>query len=220
MTSTPVTFLWPQFLWLLLALPLLVLLYWWLMRRRKQTALRYANLSIVREALGKGPGWRRHVPPMLLLLALAMGAALGPAHLRQCEAPRALAVLARLHPGKADRAFGHTGRVLPGGDEQRGEPVGDPRRVLVIGAPVDCHVAVPQRDRVGHVGGPLRQFTGVAPPCTIAAADAVVVEQSGDVVRLNQIHQPVGDVAVHVTHTPVAQGRIVFCGLQPVRRGL
>lgn len=67
----PVTFLWPQLLWLLLALPLLVLLYLWLLRRRKHTALRYANLSIVREALGKGPGWRRHVPPVLMLLSLA-----------------------------------------------------------------------------------------------------------------------------------------------------
>lgn len=67
----PVTFLWPQLLWLLLALPLLVLHYVWLLRRRKRTALRYANLSIVREALGKGPGWRRHVPPVLMLLSLA-----------------------------------------------------------------------------------------------------------------------------------------------------
>ena len=70
-TLPPVTFLWPQLLWLLLALPLLVLLYVWLLRRRKRAALRYANLSIVREALGKGPGWRRHVPPVLMLLSLA-----------------------------------------------------------------------------------------------------------------------------------------------------
>jgi Ca-activated chloride channel family protein len=68
----PVNFLWPQLLWLLLALPLLVLLYVWLLRRRKQTALRYASLSIVREAMGKGPGWRRHVPPVLLLMAIAL----------------------------------------------------------------------------------------------------------------------------------------------------
>ena len=34
------TFLWPQFLWLLLTLPLLVLLYVWLLRRRKALALR------------------------------------------------------------------------------------------------------------------------------------------------------------------------------------
>lgn len=66
------SFLWPQFLWLLLALPLLVLLYWWLTRRRKKLAVRYASLSIVKEAMGKGPGWRRHIPPFLLLLALAL----------------------------------------------------------------------------------------------------------------------------------------------------
>ncbi len=64
-------FLWPEFLWLLLALPLLVLLYLWLMRRKKKTALRYASLSIVKEAMGPGQSIRRHIPPALFLLALA-----------------------------------------------------------------------------------------------------------------------------------------------------
>ena len=64
-------FLWPQFLWLLMLLPLLVLLYWWLMRRKNKLAVRYASLAIVKEAMGRGPGWRRHVPPLLMLLALA-----------------------------------------------------------------------------------------------------------------------------------------------------
>ncbi len=63
-------FLWPQFLWLLLVLPLLVLLYVWLLRRKKKMALRYASLSIVREAMGKGQSFRRHIPPLLFLLAL------------------------------------------------------------------------------------------------------------------------------------------------------
>ncbi len=72
MNNLPLNFVWPQLLWLLLALPLLVLLYVWLLRRRKQVALRYASLSIVREAMGKGPGWRRHVPPVLLLLAIGL----------------------------------------------------------------------------------------------------------------------------------------------------
>jgi Ca-activated chloride channel family protein len=63
-------FLWPQYLWLLLALPLLVLLYLALLRRKKKVALRYASLSIVKEAMGSGPGFRRHVPPVLFLLAL------------------------------------------------------------------------------------------------------------------------------------------------------
>jgi Ca-activated chloride channel family protein len=64
-------FLWPQFLWLLLALPLLVLLYLWLIRRKKKLALRYASLSIVREAMGAGQTVRRHIPPFLFMLALA-----------------------------------------------------------------------------------------------------------------------------------------------------
>ncbi|SCK40009.1 Ca-activated chloride channel family protein [Variovorax sp. HW608] len=64
-------FLWPQFLWLLLALPLLVLLYLWLLRRKKKLALRYASLSIVREAMGAGQTIRRHIPPLLFMLALA-----------------------------------------------------------------------------------------------------------------------------------------------------
>lgn len=64
-------FLWPNLLWLMATLPLLVLAYWWLLKRKKKIALRYASLSIVREALGKGPGWRRHVPPLLFLLAMA-----------------------------------------------------------------------------------------------------------------------------------------------------
>jgi Ca-activated chloride channel family protein len=64
-------FLWPEFLWLLLALPLLVLLYLWLLRRKKKMALRYASLSIIKEAMGPGQTIRRHIPPALFLLALA-----------------------------------------------------------------------------------------------------------------------------------------------------
>ena len=65
------TFLWPQFLWLLLAIPLLVAVYAWLLRRKKKLALRYASLSIVREAMGKGQSIRRHIPPLLFLMSLA-----------------------------------------------------------------------------------------------------------------------------------------------------
>ena len=65
------TFLWPQFLWLLLALPFLVLLYVWLLRRKKKNALQYASLSIIRQAMGKGQSVRRHIPPALFLLSLA-----------------------------------------------------------------------------------------------------------------------------------------------------
>ena len=67
----PIGFTWPAFLWLLLLLPLLVLLYVWLLSRKKQMALRYASLSIVREAMGRGQSLRRHIPPLLFLIALA-----------------------------------------------------------------------------------------------------------------------------------------------------
>src|ERR671911_1687622 len=63
-------FLWPELLWLLLALPASIAFYFFLLRRKKRAALRYASLSIFKEAIGKGL-WRRHLPPAILLLALA-----------------------------------------------------------------------------------------------------------------------------------------------------
>ncbi len=71
MTTTPwMTFLWPEMLWAMLAVPLLVAGYFWLLARRKKTVLRYANLGLVREAMAKTTAWRRHVPPALMLLAI------------------------------------------------------------------------------------------------------------------------------------------------------
>ena len=64
------TFLWPEFLWLLLAAPLLVAAYLWIVRRKRKAALRYASLAMVREAMGAGPNLRRHLPPALFLAAI------------------------------------------------------------------------------------------------------------------------------------------------------
>jgi Ca-activated chloride channel family protein len=66
------SFLWPEALWLLLLLPLLVAAYFWLLARRRKFALRFASLGLVKEAIGGGARWRRHLPPLLLLLALAL----------------------------------------------------------------------------------------------------------------------------------------------------
>ena len=65
------TFIWPTALLLLVVVAGLGVLYVLAQRRRNRYALRYANLSLVREAIGKGPGWRRHVPPALFIVALA-----------------------------------------------------------------------------------------------------------------------------------------------------
>jgi len=50
------TFLWPKLLWLLLLVPVLVGAYLLAQRIRKRYALRYASVSLVREAVGQGPG--------------------------------------------------------------------------------------------------------------------------------------------------------------------
>jgi Ca-activated chloride channel family protein len=63
-------FIFPLGLWLTLIVPILIALYIWAQRRRQKYALRYASLSLVKEALGRGPGIRRHVPPALFLASL------------------------------------------------------------------------------------------------------------------------------------------------------
>lgn len=63
-------FIWAEALWLLLLVPALVGLYVWLLRRKKKASLKYASLGIIREAMGPGNRWRRHLPPALFLLAL------------------------------------------------------------------------------------------------------------------------------------------------------
>jgi len=63
-------FLWSDLLWLLLIVPLLIAAYFAALRRRKKTALRYASLMLVRDAIGSGQWLRRHLPAALLLLAV------------------------------------------------------------------------------------------------------------------------------------------------------
>ena len=63
-------FIWPQMLWSLVLVPLLIAWYIWLLRRKNQAVLRYASLNIVKEAMGPGQRIRRHIPPFLFLLAL------------------------------------------------------------------------------------------------------------------------------------------------------
>lgn len=66
------TFVWPALLWTLVLVPILIALYLWAQRRRKKYALQFATLSVVRQAVGKGPGFRRHIPAILLVTAVAV----------------------------------------------------------------------------------------------------------------------------------------------------
>lgn len=63
-------FEWPAALILLLLLPAFIALYVLMQLRRRQYAVRYASVSLLREAIGSGPGIRRHIPAAIYLVAL------------------------------------------------------------------------------------------------------------------------------------------------------
>lgn len=64
------SFLWPSFIYLLLAVPMMIAAYVWISRRRRRFAVRYSSLSLVREAVGNQSSLRRHLPFSLFMLGL------------------------------------------------------------------------------------------------------------------------------------------------------
>ena len=66
------TFYWPNMLWMAGILPVLILSYIWLLRRKNKAALRFASLGIVKEALTPGRRFRRHIPPILMFVSVAV----------------------------------------------------------------------------------------------------------------------------------------------------
>ncbi|HEX6548784.1 MAG TPA: VWA domain-containing protein [Candidatus Dormibacteraeota bacterium] len=66
------TFAEPLALLAIPVLPLLAAFYIVARMRRRRYALRFTNLALLASVAGRGPGIRRHVPPVLLLTALGM----------------------------------------------------------------------------------------------------------------------------------------------------
>ena len=64
-------FLWPWMLDGLIILPALIVVYVVIQRRRKIYAIRYSSVTLIKDAAGKRPGWRRHIPPFIFLLSVA-----------------------------------------------------------------------------------------------------------------------------------------------------
>jgi Ca-activated chloride channel homolog len=62
---------WPGLLWMLLLVPLALAAYLVAQRRRSRYTVRFTNLDLLANVVNDRPGWRRHVPPALYLLALA-----------------------------------------------------------------------------------------------------------------------------------------------------
>ena len=55
----------------LLAIPLLVGLYATSQQRRRAYAVRFTNLALLNQVMGKGPGFRRHIPAILFIAGIA-----------------------------------------------------------------------------------------------------------------------------------------------------
>ena len=55
----------------LLAIPMLIGLYLSSQQRRRTYAVRFTNLTLLNQVMGKGPGFRRHIPAILFIAGLA-----------------------------------------------------------------------------------------------------------------------------------------------------
>jgi Ca-activated chloride channel family protein len=62
---------WPTMLWALALVPLALLGYLLAQRRRVRFAVRFTNLDLLANVVSRSPGWRRHLPALFYLLALA-----------------------------------------------------------------------------------------------------------------------------------------------------
>ncbi|MEO6397142.1 MAG: VWA domain-containing protein, partial [Tepidiformaceae bacterium] len=66
------TFAYPAALALLLLIPLALAGYLVMQKRRSRYAIRFTNLDLLANVVDKSPNWRRHLPPLLSLAALAL----------------------------------------------------------------------------------------------------------------------------------------------------
>lgn len=65
------SFQWPLALWGLALIPAFAALYVLAQRRGARYAVRFTNLELLSNVVPRTPGWRRHLPPVLILLALS-----------------------------------------------------------------------------------------------------------------------------------------------------
>jgi Ca-activated chloride channel family protein len=65
------TFLAPYRLWLFAAVAVLVVVYALLQFRRRKYAVRFTNMALLDQVAPKRPGWRRHLPAIVFLMAIS-----------------------------------------------------------------------------------------------------------------------------------------------------
>lgn len=91
-----ITYLAPSRFWLLLGVAALAAAYIVLQSRRRTYAVRFTNLDLLQSVAPRSPGWRRHVPAIVLLLALTsiVWALARPARVEKVPRERATVILA------------------------------------------------------------------------------------------------------------------------------
>ncbi|WCO68377.1 VWA domain-containing protein [Iamia majanohamensis] len=91
-----ITYLSPGKLWLLALVAALGVVYVVLQTRRRTYAVRFTNLDLLQSVAPRSPGWRRHIPAIVVLLALSsMVVALArPAREERVPLERATVILA------------------------------------------------------------------------------------------------------------------------------
>ena len=66
------TFIWPVALFSLLTVPALIAAYILLQRRRRRIVAQYGSLGFLQSTTGRSIGFRRHLPPIMLLAGLSI----------------------------------------------------------------------------------------------------------------------------------------------------
>jgi Ca-activated chloride channel family protein len=167
-------FVWPHNLGWMLLLPVLPLVYLRLLRRRGKAGLRYSSLAPVRAALGPGR-WRRHVPPALIFLALA------------------LVLLALARPTAPVALPWSQSTILLAIDISRSMRVGDVRPSRMVAAQEAAKAFLAEVPRHVEVG--LVTFAGTAQVAQAATVDRASVAGAVDAIQM-QFGTAIGNAIV------------------------
>ena len=153
------TFLAPTLLFALLLVPVLAALYVWTQRRRSRYAVRFTNLDLLANLAPSRPGWRRHLPAALYLLAVS-ALAIG------------LARPTMIVPTPRDDATVILAIDISG--SMKAEDVAPTRLDAARSAAQDFVDGLPASVRVGLVAFATRPVTLVAPTADRAAVRAAI----------------------------------------------
>lgn len=181
------TFQWPYLLLSLGLVPVLLALYLLAQRRRRAYAVRFTNLELLHEVVGRGPGIRRHVPPLLFLLGL--GALL-------VSLARPTAVIAVPHDGATTMLVLDVSGSMTAEDLQpnRMEAAKQAARAFVDALPKDLPIGLVSFNATASVNTPItRDHDAVARGIGALRADGGTAIGDGLNLALDQLAQRTAD---------------------------